>query len=198
MKVIGIVNNYDIDNSGIKSFPDMFLLADSSLLKDGKPFFLPDFDSEFKVYPSLVVRVNRLGKNIAPRFANRYYDAVTIGLNVRAESKLKEMVQNKIPWASAVAFDGSAIMGEFESKENIDFRNLKFEICKNDKEIYVWEYAKLLTNIDELISQISKRFTLKIGDYIYIGLSGDGFDIKIDDVIIGKICEKEMLNFKIK
>ena len=198
MKVIGVINNYESSVNEDKLFPDMFLLADSSLLKDGKPFFLPDFDPEFKMYPSLVVRINRLGKNIASRFANRYYDAMTIGLNARAECRVKEIIATQTPWASAVAFDGAAVLGEFEPKENMDFENLRFEIRKNDKKIFVWEYSKLSIEIDELISQISKRFTLKIGDYIYVGLSNDGFEIKIDDMIIGQMKEKEMLNFKIK
>ncbi len=198
MKVIGVLNNYESKGNAELAFPNIFLLADSSLLKDGKPFFLPAFDAEFKMYASLIVRVNRLGKNIAERFAHRYYDAVAIGLNVRAEDNLSQQRERELPWSSSVAFDGSAIMGDFVDKEILDIEKLKFIISKNEKVIFEWDYTKLIKNIDTIISEISARFTLKIGDYIYIGMPDEGFPIEINDQILGSIDDKVLLKFKIK
>ena len=64
--------------------PTIFMKSDSSLLKDGKPFFIPDFSSEIHYETELVVKIDRLGKNIAERFAHRYYSEVTVGIDFTA------------------------------------------------------------------------------------------------------------------
>ena len=187
MKIIGINNNYGTT----EKTPALFLMADSSLLKDGKPFFLPSFDNDFRMYPSIVIKICRLGKNIAKRFASRYYDAYTFGINVRAE---------QLPWASAVAFDSSAIMGDFKdftSQEELFDKS--FDIRQNEEIVATWSFNHLSNDIDALIESISNRFTLKIGDLIYIGFPADGFKCNINDTIT--VSDREgntLLNFKIK
>ena len=84
MKIIGILGNYG-HSGGNVALPEVYLMGDSSLLKDGKPFFVPDFATRFVAYPTVVARVCRLGKNIARKFASRYYDCFTVGLAVEAE-----------------------------------------------------------------------------------------------------------------
>lgn len=179
-------------------FPDCFLLADSSLLKDGKPFFVPPFDNDFRMYPSLVVKINRLGKYIHTRFAHRYYDSVALGLNIRAVGNLTELRNAGLPWTSAIAFDATAVMSNFISIQDIDLNEFGFTISKNDQIMCEWNVKKLFMDIDTLISQISKRMTLKIGDLIYVGFSENGFEIDIDDHISGVVNDEELLNFKIK
>lgn len=196
MKIIGINHNYDTDEKGF----DMFLMADSSLLKDGKPFFIPSFDDSFKMYPSLVIKICRLGKNIAKRFAHRYYDSYSYGLNVRAESLLKSLSQNNLPWTMAVAFDSSAIMGDFKdiTSEN-DLNSIRFEIKQNGEIISKWDISSLTQDIDTIIETISMQFTLKIGDLIYVGFSNDGFECAINDEITATDNNGDrLLNFKVK
>lgn len=196
MKIIGINNNYQNEENRF----DIFLMADSSLLKDGKPFFIPAFDDTFRMYPSMVIKICRLGKNISKRFAHRYYDAYSFGLNVRAESMLNSLRSENLPWTVAVAFDSSAIMGEFkEITPDTDLNNLKFEIKKNDVVITEWDSSQLSQGIDAIIESISRQFTLKIGDLIYVGFCNDGFECNINDTISATDTTGEsLLNFKIK
>lgn len=196
MKIIGINNNYSTE----EKTPALFLMADSSLLKDGKPFFLPSFDNDFKMYPSIVIKICRLGKNISKRFASRYYDAYTFGINVRAEQMLSMLKSQQLPWDSAVAFDSSAIMGDFkdiDSQEELFDKN--FEVRQNEDIVAKWSFNQLSHDIDALIESISSRFTLKIGDLIYIGFPADGFKFNINDTITVYDSEGDsLLNFKIK
>ena len=196
MKVIGIKGNYK--NCSIES-PSVYLMADSSLLKDGKPLFLPDFASEYIAYPSLVVRINRLGKNIAKRFASRYYDAVTVGLCLEAIG-----ISNNATIAGIDsvrnAFDSAAILGDFIPVEDffannsnsirVDVnKNSTIDICLND----------MVMDIDSLIEELSKYFTFKIGDILFTGYRNDsGFKLSINDIISGKLGENELLHFKVK
>ena len=71
MKIIGFIA---IDGS-----VEMVMKGDSCLLNNRKPFFLPEQDADIRMTPCIVLRVSRLGKHIAPKFANRYYDAVANG-----------------------------------------------------------------------------------------------------------------------
>lgn len=196
MKVIGIRGNYKNDS---QEMPSVYLMADSSLLKDGKPLFLPDFAESFIAYPSLVVRINRLGKNIAKRFASRYYDAVTVGLCLEAvnfgdKSRLQGVA------SVANAFDGAAVTGEFVSVEEVPIGECReFGVAVNGGEAVVTDIADMKMNIDELIEELSKYFTLKIGDILFTGYKEDsGFRLSINDVVSGKLDGKELLHFKVK
>lgn len=196
MKVIGIKGNYKCENA---SLPQVFLMADSSLLKDGKPLFLPDFAEEFIAHPALVVRINRLGKNIAKRFASRYYDAVTVGLCVEAKG-----FNNSAKIAgcdSAInAFDGAAVLGDFIPVEEVsDLGNSSITITHGNNEQISLNTANLLMDIDSLIEELSKYYTFKIGDILYTGYTEDnGFKLTINDVISGKLNDTVALNFKVK
>lgn len=197
MKVIGIKGNYNNDNNN--SQPKVFLMADSSLLKDGKPLFLPDFAEKFIAYPSLVVRINRLGKNIAKRFASRYYDAVTVGLCVEAHNF---RASNGIADCDSVinAFDGAAILGDFIPVEDInDLNNCPFSVNYGNGETITLNSANLTMSIDSLIEELSKYFTFKIGDILFTGYNTDNsFTLSINDIVSGTINENEALHFKVK
>lgn len=195
MKIIGIINNYGTseDNHSI------YLMADSSLLKDGKPFFLPDFDAHFCMYPSLVIKMCRLGKNISKRFAHRYYNEYAVGIGVRAQLLLSKLNTKSMPWAEAVAFDSSAIMGEFQHIDNPEeLNNFEFTVWQNDTPVSDWKISELQIDIDSMIEYISQRFTIKIGDMIYLGFPNDGFECHIDDKIMAKAGDKTLLDFKVK
>lgn len=195
MKVIGIKGNYNP-----KEQAEVYLMADSTLLKDGKPMFLPDFAETFVAYPALVVRINRLGKNIAKRFAHRYYDAVTIGLCIEAQG-----FKNTSTLANACAienaFDGAAVVGEFISIDStsLDSGNKFFSIAVNGNTISEQNIDNLTMSIDSLIEELSKYFTFKIGDILFTGYNPEcGFKLNINDSISGKLDNNDILNFKVK
>lgn len=196
MKVIGIKGNYKCDNA---PQPQVYLMADSSLLKDGKPLFLPDFAEEFIAHPALVVRINRLGKNIAKRFAPRYYDAVTVGLCVEARG-FRDMQKLSGSQSVVNAFDGAAILGDFIEMEHIDdINNLSFSVSQNDSEVAVINSQELLNDVDSLIEELSKYFTFKIGDILFTGYREDiSIKLNINDLISGRIADSTPLNFKVK
>lgn len=194
MKVIGIKGNYNTSEQ-----MQVYLMADSSLLKDGKPLFLPDFAQKFIAHPALVVRINRLGKNIAKRFAPRYYDAVTVGLCVEAQDFSS---QAKIDAsASAInAFDCAAILGDFIPMKDYDFSQSHIITIKTTNGINIeLNTSEMVLDIDSLIEELSKYYTFKIGDILYTGFKPEsGFELSINDSITGKLGESELLHFKVK
>ena len=196
MKVIGIKGNYKCDNA---QQPQVYLMADSSLLKDGKPLFLPDFAEEFVAHPALVVRINRLGKNIAKRFASRYYDAVTVGLCVEA-CGFRNLQKLAGTHSVVNAFDGAAILGDFIEMEHIDdINNLSFSITQNESEVATINSHDLLNDVDSLIEELSKYFTFKIGDILFTGYREDiSIKLNINDLISSRMGDNTPLHFKVK
>lgn len=198
MKIIGLTYNYSTEK--VVSFPGIYLMADSSLLKDNKPLFLPSFSKSFSARSAFIIRISRLGKNISKKFAHRYYDAVTIGLSVFADDLNHSLNDNHIPLAIASSFDHSAILGSFIPVEEIKepLTDLSLSIIKNDEIV-----SNLFTNsmnfdFDSIIEYISQYYTLKIGDIIYTGFNDISFPIAINDNIVGMLNGDTILNFKIK
>jgi len=195
VKVIGIIKNYGAPQG---ERPTIYLMADSSLLKDGKPFFIPDFAERFVAHPSLVVRINRLGKNISRKFAKRYYDAVTVGLCVKAEG-VKEKFHDENPGALAVAFDGAAILGDFqEIGDSIDVNAIGYKLFVDGNEVAAARTQDMTLDIDGLIEYISKYFTLKIGDILFTGYNEAQIELKINSHIEGLLDGERRLDFKVK
>lgn len=196
MKVIGIKGNYKND---AKEIPSVYLMADSSLLKDGKPLFLPDFADKFIAHPALAVRINRLGKNIAKRFAPRYYDAVTVGLCIEAHDFSGSAT---IAYDDSVknAFDGSAVLGDFIPVENCNLSdNTVLHLEQDGEVISETLLSDMILDIDSLIEELSKYFTFKIGDILFTGYRQDGaFPLTINSTISGKLDSLEVLHFKVK
>ena len=132
MKIIAIACNYAAHNNlpGTPFFtseePVVFSRADSALLKDGKPFFIPDFAADCRCQAELVVRLSRLGKSIPERFAYRYYDAVTVGIGFTAGALLERCRREGLPWELATGFDGAAAVGRFAPLEGRDMADLRF------------------------------------------------------------------------
>lgn len=163
MKLIGFVNNYgeSAENPAFITFPD------SCLINQSKPLFLPDFDSEFRLMPSLGVKICRLGKCIAPKFASRYYDSFAVGFNVCATNTLRSLREKGLPWDGATCFDGSIITGEFYP---IDLLQESFTVRVNEKSCE-YSFRMLRMSIDEAVAQASELRTLKNGDIVFVGFS---------------------------
>ena len=122
-------HNKELHHSLELSEPTIFMKSDSSLLKDGKPFFIPDFSSEIHCETEIVVKIDRLGKNIAERFAHRYYNEVTVGIDFTARDLQNKLRAQGLPWEISKAFDNSAVLGTFVPLERVgDVNRLPFHL----------------------------------------------------------------------
>lgn len=205
MKIFAVGLNYPQHNKELNEtlykgeVPVIFTKADSSLLKDGKPFFVPDDMGRIDYETDIVVRICRLGKAIPARFAHRYYDAVTVGIDFTARELQAELRKKGLPWEMCKGFDGAAAIGEWVSVEKFrDVQALQFHLDINGKTVQEGRTSDMLFKIDEIIEYISKYFTLKTGDIIYTGTPVGVGPVNIDDHLTGYIEDRKVLEFNIK
>lgn len=205
MKIFAIGLNYPQHNKELNETlykgesPVTFTKADSSLLKDGKPFFVPDDMGRIDYETEIVVRICRLGKAIPACFAYRYYDAVTVGIDFTARDLQKQLREKGLPWELCKGFDGAATIGNWVPVDK--FRNiqaLQFHLDINGKTVQQGCTSDMLFKIDEIIEYISKYFTLKTGDIIYTGTPVGVGPVNIDDHLEGYIEDRKVLEFNIK
>lgn len=179
--------------------PTIFMKSDSSLLKDGKPFFIPDFSSEIHYETELVVKIDRLGKNIAERFAHRYYSEVTVGIDFTARDLQRRLREQGLPWEISKAFDNSAVIGTFIPLEEAGKVNqLSFHLDMNGKTVQQGNTADMLFSVDQIIAYVSRFFTLKIGDLIYTGTPVGVGPVSIGDHLEGYLGERKLLDFHVR
>lgn len=195
-----VQHNKELDGTFYKpEEPVIFLKADSSLLMNRKPFFLPDHLGQVDYETEIVVRINRVGKTIAQKFAHRYYDAVTVGIDFTARDLQKKLRAEGKPWDLCKGFDGAAAIGEWIPKEEFaDVQNLNFHLDINGKTVQQGNTSDMLFKIDEIISYISQFYTLKTGDILYTGTPVGVGPVKIDDQLEGYIEDRKVLDFKVK
>lgn len=205
MKIFAIGLNYPQHNKELNETlykgesPVILTKADSSLLKDGKPFFVPDDMGRIDYETEIVVRICRLGKAIPACFAYRYYDAVTVGIDFTARDLQKQLREKGLPWELCKGFDGAATIGNWVPVDK--FRNiqaLQFHLDINGKTVQQGCTSDMLFKIDEIIEYISKYFTLKTGDIIYTGTPVGVGPVNIDDHLEGYIEDRKVLEFNIK
>lgn len=179
--------------------PTIFMKSDSSLLKDGKPFFIPDFSSEIHYETELVVKIDRLGKNIAERFAHRYYSEVTVGIDFTARDLQRRLREQGLPWEISKAFDNSAVIGTFiPLEETGNVNQLSFHLDMNGKTVQQGNTADMLFSVDQIIAYVSRFFTLKIGDLIYTGTPVGVGPVSIGDHLEGYLGERKLLDFHVR
>lgn len=179
--------------------PTFFMKSDSSLLKDGKPFFIPDFSSEIHYETELVVKIDRLGKNIAERFAHRYYSEVTVGIDFTARDLQRRLREQGLPWEICKAFDNSAVIGTFIPLEEAgNVNQLSFHLDMNGKTVQQGNTADMLFSVDQIIAYVSRFFTLKIGDLIYTGTPVGVGPVSIGDHLEGYLGERKLLDFHVR
>ena len=205
MKIFAVGMNYALHNKELDGAlykpekPVIFTKADSALLKDGKPFFIPDWSERVDYETELVVRICRLGKGIPVRFAHRYYDAVTVGIDFTARDWQEEVRKNGQPWEICKGFDGSAVIGQWVEKEKFrDVQALHFHLDINGNTVQEGCSSDMLYKVDELISYISTYFTLKTGDLLYTGTPVGVGPVKINDHLEGWLEDRKVLEFDCK
>lgn len=204
MKIIAVGMNYSEHNKELNHTlelkePTIFMKSDSSILKDGKPFYIPDFSSEIHYETEVVVKISRLGKNIAERFAHRYYEEVTVGIDFTARDLQNKLRAEGLPWEISKAFDHSAVLGTFIPVTDLsDINNTSFHLDINDKMVQQGNTKDMLFSIDQIIAYVSKFFTLKIGDLIYTGTPVGVGPVHIGDRVTGYLEDKKLLDFQVK
>ena len=200
MKIFAVGMNYALHNKELDGAlykpeaPVIFTKADSALLKDGKPFFIPDWSERVDYEAELVVRICGLGKGIPARFAHRYYDAV--GIDFTARDWQEQARAKGLPWDVCKGFDGSAVIGQWVEKEKFrDVQALQFHLDINGTTVQQGCTSDMLYKIDELIAYISTYFTLKTGDLLYTGTPVGVGPVHIDDHLEGWVEDRKVLDF---
>ena len=204
MKIIAVGMNYALHNEELgqaktASEPVIFMKPDSAILKDGKPFFIPDFSNEIHYETELVVRINRLGKNIVPRFAHRYYDAVTVGIDFTARDLQRKFREEGHPWELCKGFDSSAAIGAFVPVDRFkDIQQLNFSLQIDGKEVQAGCTADMLFKVDDIIAYVSQFVTLKIGDLLFTGTPAGVGPVHIGQHLQGYLEGEKLLDFHIR
>ena len=179
--------------------PVVFLKPDSSLLKNNKPFFLPGFSVNIHYEVEVVIKINKLGKGISAKFAPRYFDEVTLGIDITARDLQNRLVENGMPWEISKCFDGAAPIGEFIPVSRIkDIYNMDFRLEINDKVVQKSNTSDMIFGFNEIIEYVSKFFTLKTGDLIFTGTPSGVGPLHKNDNLVAYLGDKMLLDFKIK
>lgn len=200
MKIIAIGRNYIEHakelNNPVPKEPMFFMKPETAIVRNNKPFFHPDFSENVHYEAEIVLKINRLGKNIETRFANRYFSEIGLGIDFTARDIQQKCKEKGKPWEIAKAFDGSAPISKFVDKTKYnDLNNLNFSLDLNEENVQSGNTKDMIFSFDELISYVSKFVTLKIGDLIFTGTPAGVGPIKKGDRLIGKIEGEEFLNF---
>jgi len=203
MKIICIGLNYtDHAKEMGKPLPEkplVFLKPDSSLLKNNKPFFIPLFSDNIHYEIEIVLRICKLGRSIADRFAHRYYDHITLGIDMTARDIQSSLSSAGMPWEISKSFDGAAPLGEFiPAKEAGDPGNISFRLEKNGKTVQKGNTGNLVFGFDHIISYVSHFFTLKTGDLIFTGTPSGVGPVHRNDRLTGYIGDRKLIDFLIK
>ena len=179
--------------------PVIFMNTDSALLKDSKPFFIPDFCNQVDYETELVVRINRLGKNIAERFAHRYYDAVTVGIDFTARDLQRRFRAEGKPWELCKGFDNSAAIGDWVPIEQFsDIQQIGFHLDIDGKTVQTGNTGDMLFRVDEIIAYVSQFCTLKIGDLLFTGTPVGVGPVSIGNHLEGYLESNKVLDFYVR
>lgn len=203
MKIICIGRNYTKHieelNNERPDEPVVFMKPDSAILLKQHPFVIPEFSEDIHHELEVIVKINKVGKYIEPKFAHKYYDEISVGIDFTARDLQQKLKDKGLPWEKAKAFDGSAVIGDFVSKS--DFKsldNLNFEMTNNGITVQKGNTSFMLWKIDELIAYVSQFFTLKIGDIIFTGTPEGVAVVRPDDVLEGYLEGNKLFRIQVK
>lgn len=203
MKIVCIGRNYvehiEELNNERPSEPLLFIKPDSALLGNQMPFVIPTFSNDIHYEIEVVVKINKVGKFIEPKFANKYYDEITVGIDFTARDTQQQLKEKGLPWEKAKSFDGSAVVGSFLPKDKIaDIYHTDFSLTKNGEVVQQGNTAQMIWNIDEVIAEASKYFTLKKGDLIFTGTPVGVGKVDENDVLEGEISGNKVFRITVK
>lgn len=204
MKIICVGRNYVAHakelNNAVPDEPVLFMKPDSALLRNNDPFYIPDWSNDVHHEIELIVKISKLGKNIEKKFAHRYYNEIGIGIDFTARDVQNSLKDKGLPWEKSKAFDHSAVIcPEFVSIDSLPDRNeIHFRLDKNGTTVQEGNSALMIFAIDDLITHISKYFTLKIGDLIYTGTPSGVGPVSVGDRLEGFLEGDKKFDFQVK
>ncbi|MEM5539908.1 fumarylacetoacetate hydrolase family protein [Olleya sp. AS48] len=203
MKLICIGRNYtdhikELENEK-PTDPVVFIKSDNAILLKKQPFFIPDFSNDVHHEVEVLVKIIKLGKHIDKKFAHKYYDQLSVGIDFTARDLQKKLKDKGLPWEKAKSFDGAAVIGKWIDKSEFsDVDSLNFRLEKNSSVVQTANTSLMLWKIDELIEYVSKYFTLKIGDIIFTGTPSGVGKVVANDKLKGYLEDKELFSITVK
>jgi 2-keto-4-pentenoate hydratase/2-oxohepta-3-ene-1,7-dioic acid hydratase in catechol pathway len=203
MKIICVGRNYAAHakelNNALEEEPVIFLKPDTALLNNNQDFYLPDFSNEIHYETEVVVKINKPGKHIDEKFAHRYYDSVSVGIDFTARDLQSILKAKGLPWERAKAFVCSALFGSFlPLADAVIISNLNFSMELNGQKVQEANTSEMVFSVDKVIAFVSRFITLKTGDLIYTGTPQGVGKVSAGDHLIGYLGTKELFNFKVK
>jgi 2-keto-4-pentenoate hydratase/2-oxohepta-3-ene-1,7-dioic acid hydratase in catechol pathway len=203
MKIICIGRNYVNHIEELKNErptePVVFMKPDSAILLKQHPFVIPEFSEDIHHEIELIVKISKVGKYIEPKFAHKYYDEISVGIDFTARDLQEKLKQKGLPWEKAKAFDGSAVIGEFLPKTQFSsLEKLTFELTNNGQTVQKGCSSHMLWTIDELIAYVSQFFTLKIGDIIFTGTPAGVASVRPNDILEGFLEKQQLFRIQVK
>jgi 2-keto-4-pentenoate hydratase/2-oxohepta-3-ene-1,7-dioic acid hydratase in catechol pathway len=203
MKIFCVGRNYSDHAKELKNeIPDepvIFMKPKSALLQPHTPFYYPEFTNELHYECELVLRITKNGKYIQEKFANKYYDAVTTGIDFTARDIQAELKQKGLPWEKAKAWDNSAVIGKWVPFANVKDRNkIDFSLFKNKEKVQEGNSQDMIFDFDYIVSYISNFFSINIGDLVFTGTPAGVGEIVVGDEIEAFMEEQSMLTLEVK
>lgn len=203
MKILCIGRNYALHakelGNDIPQEPVFFLKPDTAISPKGHPFFIPDYSNNIQYEVELVIKINKLGKHIEERFANKYYQEIGLGIDFTARDIQQELKNQGLPWEKAKGFDGSAVISRsFINKNELNLDNIHFSLQKNNEVVQEGQSKNMLFNFDKIIAYLSQFYTLKIGDLIYTGTPAGVGQVSAGDELEGYIEKQKMFRVLVK
>ena len=203
MKLICIGKNYLKHihelNSKKEVDPVIFLKPDTSVIQKKQPFFIPEFSSDIHYEVEIILKFNRVGKHIEPKFSKKYFDKVSLGIDFTARDLQRKFKENGLPWDIAKGFDNSAMIGDWLSVDLFDdIDNINFRLEKNGEIVQKSNSSNMIWKIDQLISIASTFFTIKIGDIMFTGTPEGVGKVVENDLLEGYIDDKKVFSVRVK
>ena len=203
MKLICIGKNYLKHihelNSKKEDDPVIFLKPDTSVIQKKQPFFIPEFSSDIHYEVEIILKFNRVGKHIEPKFSKKYFDKISLGIDFTARDLQRKFKENGLPWDIAKGFDNSAMIGDWLSVDLFDdIDNINFRLEKNGEIVQKSNSSNMIWKIDQLISKASTFFTIKIGDIMFTGTPEGVGKVVENDFLEGYIDDKKVFSVRVK
>ena len=204
MKILAVGMNYashnkELNHTLLLQDPVIFSKSDSALLRNRKPFFIPSFAKRFDHEIEIVVKICHVGRNIAERFAHRYYDEITVGIDFTARDLQDELTSKGLPWELCKSFDNSAAVGDFVHKDTLpDIGNLHFYLDIDGQTVQQGCSGDMIHSIDQIIAFASRYFTLKTGDLIFTGTPAGIGPVHEGQHLEGYLEGNKLLDIKVK
>lgn len=203
MKIICIGRNYvehalELKNE-VPTEPVFFLKPDTAILPEQRPFYIPDFSKEIHHEIELVLKICKEGKNIAPEFASRYFDQITVGIDFTARDIQQKQKEKGLPWEPAKAFDHSAPIGKFISFSSLaNPQSIRFHLDKNGNTVQTGSSDLMIHSFEKMISYVSQFITLRKGDLIFSGTPKGVAQVNPGDVLNCYLEDQLLLTVEVK